>query len=1147
MKHMLTWLCFSLLATLATAQLQDPLSHGYYCDTEPSVYTDWVNPIGTTKVLWIMCAPDSGALRPLDSLSILRPDTCPPRQRVRVMYPSTYRLPTWARDLFDSTTDRSLTNYYVDQSFGHFRLVGEVVGRNDSTLFLSDPDTAVRPLQPFTCWGNNGGSNFFLNIMEKVDSVLNLADYDVNHDGNVDQVFFHIYGLSEDGRFQGTGGVACGLAATYTSPTDTLPDGRHIRVHDGVTFWSPSPEAYEALGWNAARAERQSYWEAHYIAAHEFGHNLNLWHLTGPCHLACGNFGPMSGGSFVDPVTWVVGPTSPYDLEHRIGMGWVNPALVDHPLMNLSLGDHMLTGQCLKIPTYTTGASDQYFLVQTSTRSSLWESCWPAEGIQIHHVNPMGSQWNPRRKQLDMELSSGLYDWIERSEPANPRWGCPPPCPLCTGENLGTPNVASGLDQFDFQYLHTDTFPIPNYLGGRVGDARNYFTTDGLFDFQTNPSSNAHATNQSEQQTRPSMVCTKVISVNPGGNNCVVNAWSRHWSGTVTTNALWLDSVVVDNSLMMASGTVLTIQPGTVVRVASERGIYVSGRIIAQGTEEHPIIFDCSQPNGRWSQLRISSDDPGNVLEHVIIRHATYGLMVPGRVNADHVLAENCWVGGLFVQAAGEVENSVFRNNERFGVWIYSSPGFAFHHNLVESNGGIGLEMWRVPAITIHHNVIRANSGAESEPGMVAGVHLLCSAADLNCNEISENFASGLLIEPQSYAYMGTESGNQLVDNVVNTDYQLEHGQITLVGGIADLACGWNTIMDHANERWLIYSDMQYPRPFNWDATVNYWGTEDIQSILSRTVGPPLIEPILTEPWNCDDPVQPPQCALRPDELMFHTAWEQERTAQFLIADSTYKALIEQYPESEYAKLALDRVLFCEKALEWSWAQVREYFQTLAEDSSKDSCLVTLALSNAAWCLAEMEDYDGAYYELDSLLNHKDPGYERTTLALQRLFVELKENSYELLRARPGGSGSGSPRTAGTLDQVERDFDAKLERISHSVDSVLAAYHHSMTPPPRTTASLPKVFALYQNYPNPFNPNTEIRFDLPEAVKVQIKVYNTMGQEVTTLVDEIRSAGAHRIIWDSRSASGVQVASGVYVYQIKAGDFVDSKKMVLIR
>jgi hypothetical protein len=94
---------------------------------------------------------------------------------------------------------------------------------------------------------------------------------------------------------------------------------------------------------------------------------------------------------------------------------------------------------------------------------------------------------------------------------------------------------------------------------------------------------------------------------------------------------------------------------------------------------------------------------------------------------------------------------------------------------------------------------------------------------------------------------------------------------------------------------------------------------------------------------------------------------------------------------------------------------------------------------------------------------------------------------------------------------------------------------------------VPAAFALHQNYPNPFNPNTEIRFDLPEAVKMQLKIFNILGQEVATLIDGVRPAGAYRVTWDSKSASGVPVASGVYVYQIKAGNSVDSKKMVLIR
>jgi parallel beta-helix repeat protein len=97
------------------------------------------------------------------------------------------------------------------------------------------------------------------------------------------------------------------------------------------------------------------------------------------------------------------------------------------------------------------------------------------------------------------------------------------------------------------------------------------------------------------------------------------------------------------------------------------------------------------------------------------------------------------------------------------------------------------------------------------------------------------------------------------------------------------------------------------------------------------------------------------------------------------------------------------------------------------------------------------------------------------------------------------------------------------------------------------TPVIPTAYALYQNYPNPFNPVTEIRFDIPEVTRVELKVFNILGQEVTTLVDEVRPAGSYHVFWDSKNSNGIAVASGVYVFQLKAGKFVDSKKMVLLK
>lgn len=100
----------------------------------------------------------------------------------------------------------------------------------------------------------------------------------------------------------------------------------------------------------------------------------------------------------------------------------------------------------------------------------------------------------------------------------------------------------------------------------------------------------------------------------------------------------------------------------------------------------------------------------------------------------------------------------------------------------------------------------------------------------------------------------------------------------------------------------------------------------------------------------------------------------------------------------------------------------------------------------------------------------------------------------------------------------------------------------------RDEKGVPISFALSQNYPNPFNPTTTINFDLPDRVPVDLRIYDLLGREVRVLINnEEVNPGFHKILWDGRSSSGQQVATGVYFYRIVAGGFVQSKKMLLIK
>jgi hypothetical protein len=94
---------------------------------------------------------------------------------------------------------------------------------------------------------------------------------------------------------------------------------------------------------------------------------------------------------------------------------------------------------------------------------------------------------------------------------------------------------------------------------------------------------------------------------------------------------------------------------------------------------------------------------------------------------------------------------------------------------------------------------------------------------------------------------------------------------------------------------------------------------------------------------------------------------------------------------------------------------------------------------------------------------------------------------------------------------------------------------------------IPITFALHQNFPNPFNPITTLRYDLPSDAFVTISIYDMLGREVTQLVNTSQQAGFKSIKWDATDSMGRAVSAGVYLYQIEAGEIVQTKKMVLLK
>jgi len=165
------------------------------------------------------------------------------------------------------------------------------------------------------------------------------------------------------------------------------------------------------------------------------------------------------------------------------------------------------------------------------------------------------------------------------------------------------------------------------------------------------------------------------------------------------------------------------------------------------------------------------------------------------------------------------------------------------------------------------------------------------------------------------------------------------------------------------------------------------------------------------------------------------------------------------------------------------------------------------------------------------------PG-ERRILLGSGPFTMALGDTQEIIVADVGGLGTTNINSITVLKSsiiAARDFFASLANpVAVNIDG-------------GPDGARPDHCTLLQNYPNPFNPSTQIQYGLSQSSRVRLTIYNTLGAEIVRLVDETQQPGYHSVEWDGRTASGVPVASGVYIYKLEAGAFVGARKMLIVK
>jgi hypothetical protein len=158
-------------------------------------------------------------------------------------------------------------------------------------------------------------------------------------------------------------------------------------------------------------------------------------------------------------------------------------------------------------------------------------------------------------------------------------------------------------------------------------------------------------------------------------------------------------------------------------------------------------------------------------------------------------------------------------------------------------------------------------------------------------------------------------------------------------------------------------------------------------------------------------------------------------------------------------------------------------------------------------------------------------GYAISDVTGNYLIGGLVPGSYTVTLDKPGYANPGSISTFPTYSTAG---NAIVSTVSFSLSSVTAVVVQPSVVPDR--------FTLEQNFPNPFNPSTSIRYAMPNAGLVTLKIYNVIGQEVATLVNDVQQAGSYQVTFNAGGFS-----SGVYFYRLQSGSTVETKKMLFMK
>jgi len=444
---------------------------------------------------------------------------------------------------------------------------------------------------------------------------------------------------------------------------------------------------------------------------------------------------------------------------------------------------------------------------------------------------------------------------------------------------------------------------------------------------------------------------------------------------------------------------------------------------------------------------------------------------------------------------------NIAKNNVHNGIDLNRSFNNTITGNTVSGNStrglynvscGIGL-WWGSSNNKITDNTVSGNVG----DGIILGIagRKGSNGNELTGNTISGNSRSGIVFWDSSN---NTLTKNTISGNSANgIDLKNSSGNIIYLNNF--ISNGQNAVLDNSTNTWNSLVKMSY----------TYTGLPSISDADGNGVG--------DIPYSMD-----------PDKDNYPLMQPFENYK----ASSTYTSYLGNY-WSDYAGLAIPATIDLDPDtlnLESEGKWITCYIELLEGYDVEDIDIATVNLWYEENSVSAITDpkYDFVTDPDEYLTDHDEDGILERMVKFDRAAVrDLFTEPVDAATIVVTGALTDGPSFEGT-DTIKVIEGEKGEAKARSEITQVK-------------------FGLSQNYPNPFNPETTIEYDIDKDCHVALKIYNLAGQLVKTLVDEYQTAGYHTVTWYGDNEVGQEVASGVYLYRIKAGDKAAIKKMVVLK